>query len=402
VSAATYDVGVVGGGIVGLATAMHLLARRPGARIVLLEKETALATHQTGHNSGVIHSGIYYAPGSLKAELCRRGERATKAFCAEHAIPVEACGKTLVATNALELERMDALERRAHENGIDVERLDAGELRRREPNVAGVGALFVPATAIVDYRRVAEAMARVVRGAGGEIVLGARVTGIRETADDVVVSAGSRRWTVGRLVACAGLQSDRLARLAGIPVDHQIVPFRGEYYRLPAAKRDIVRSLIYPIPDPDLPFLGIHLTRTIDGGVTVGPNAVLGLAREGYPRWSVSARDVAQYLLFPGLWRVLARNRRSVRAELAGSLSKSVYLRECRKYCPSLERGDLLPHEAGIRAQAVLRDGTLVHDFLFAESPRTLHVCNAPSPAATSAIPIGERIGERILGMHAA
>jgi L-2-hydroxyglutarate oxidase len=399
VTAAAYDVAVVGGGIVGLATAMHLLAAHRGLRVVLLEKETALATHQTGHNSGVIHSGIYYAPGSLKAELCRRGAQATKAFCAEHAIPVETCGKTLVATNALELERMDALERRAHENGIDVERLGADALRRREPNVAGLGALFVPATAIVDYRRVAEAMARVVRDAGGEIVLGARVTAIRETVDDVVVSADSRRWTVGRLVACAGLQSDRIARLAGLAIAHQIVPFRGEYYRLPDAKRDIVRSLIYPIPDPELPFLGIHLTRTIDGGVTVGPNAVLGFAREGYPRWSVSPRDVAQYLLFPGLWRVLARNRRSVRAELAGSVSKSLYLRECRKYCPSLERDDLLPHEAGIRAQAVMRDGTLVHDFLFAESPRTLHVCNAPSPAATSAIPIGERIGERILGM---
>jgi L-2-hydroxyglutarate oxidase len=396
---ATHDFCVIGGGIVGLATAMALLERHPGASLVLREKERALAMHQTGHNSGVIHSGIYYAPGSLKADLCKRGERATKEFCTKHGVPFVTCGKTLVATNALELERLDALVGRARENGIVAERLDADELRRREPNITGLGALFVPATAIVDYRQVCAAMARVLETAGAEIVLGAEVTAIRESAHDVVVQAGSRSWTAGRLVACAGLQSDRLARLAGIPVDHQIVPFRGEYYRLPAAKRDIVRSLIYPIPDPDLPFLGIHLTRTIGGGVTVGPNAVLGLAREGYPRWSVSARDVAQYLLFPGLWRVLARNRRSVRAELAGSLSKSVYLRECRKYCPSLERDDLLPHEAGIRAQAVMRDGTLVHDFLFAESPRTLHVCNAPSPAATSAIPIGERIGERILGM---
>jgi L-2-hydroxyglutarate oxidase len=393
---ATYDVCVVGGGIVGLATAMRFLARNPGARLVLLEKESALATHQTGHNSGVIHSGIYYAPGSLKAELCKRGERATKAFCAEHGIPVETCGKTLVATSPLEVERMEALAGRAGANGIDAERLDAAELRRREPNVAGLAALFVPATAIVDYRRVCAAMARVIEAAGGEIVLGARVTAIGESRDGVDVVAGSGRWNARRLVACAGLQSDRLARLAGLSVSHQIVPFRGEYYRLPDAKRDVVRSLIYPIPDPELPFLGVHLTRTIDGGVTVGPNAVLGFAREGYPKLSLSARDVAQYLFFPGLWKVLLRHRTSVRAELAGSLRKSLYLRECRKYCPSLEERDLLPHTAGIRAQAVTRDGTLVHDFLFVESARMLHVCNAPSPAATSAIPIGEMIVDRL------
>lgn len=394
---ATYDVCVVGGGIVGLATAMAYLARHRGARLVLLEKESALATHQTGHNSGVIHSGIYYAPGSLKAGLCKRGERATKAFCAEHGIPVDTCGKTLVATSALEAERMAALAARATENGIAFERLDAAELRRREPNVAGLAALFVPATAIVDYRRVCAAMARVIEAAGGEIVLGTRVGTIRETRDGVDVSAGDRRLSTQRLVACAGLQSDRLARLAGLRIAHQIVPFRGEYYRLPDEKRDVVRSLIYPIPDPELPFLGVHLTRTIDGGVTVGPNAVLGFAREGYPRLSMSARDVAQYLLFPGLWKVLARHRASVRAELAGSLRKSVYLRECRKYCPSLEERDLLPHPAGIRAQAVMRDGTLVHDFLFVESARMLHVCNAPSPAATSAIPIGEMIVDRLM-----
>ena len=391
-----YDYCVVGGGIVGLATAMRLLERNPGAKLVLLEKESALAMHQTGHNSGVIHSGIYYAPGSLKADLCKRGERATKAFCTAHDIPVVTCGKTLVATTVEELTRMEALVVRAAENGIDVERLDVAELRRREPYITGLGALFVPATAIVDYRLVCAAMARVIREAGGEIMLDARVTAIRETSENVVVHAGTRSWTAERLVACAGLQSDRLARLAGLPVSHQIVPFRGEYYRLPAAKDTIIRSLIYPIPDPDLPFLGIHLTRMIDGGVTVGPNAVIGLAREGYPKLSVNLRDVAQYLLFPGLWKVLARYRTSVRAELAGSLAKSVYLKECRKYCPSLTLDDLLPSSAGIRAQAVTRDGTLVHDFLFLESPRTLHVCNAPSPAATSAIPIGEMIEARV------
>jgi L-2-hydroxyglutarate oxidase len=244
----------------------------------------------------------------------------------------------------------------------------------------------------VDYRQVCAAMGRAIRDAGGEIVLGARVSAITETATEVRVSAGDRSWTAGRLVACAGLQSDRIARLAGLPVTHQIVPFRGEYFRLPDAKSGIIQSLIYPIPDPDLPFLGIHLTRMIDGGVTVGPNAVLGFAREGYPKLAVNVRDVAQYLLFPGLWKVLARYRKSVRAELAGSLSRAAYLEECRKYCPSLTVEDLLPYTAGIRAQAVTRDGVLVHDFLFMETARTLHVCNPPSPAATSAIPIGERV----------
>ena len=397
-----YDFCVVGGGIVGLATAMALLHRNPGATLVLLEKETALATHQTGHNSGVIHSGIYYAPGSLKADLCKRGERATKEFCTAHDIPFVTCGKTLVATNALELERLEALVGRAGENGIAVERLDAAELRRREPNITGLGALFVPATAIVDYRAVCAAMARVIRSAGGEIVLAAPVRAIRERAGGVTVSAGTRQLEAARLVACAGLQSDRLARLAGLPVQHQIVPFRGEYYRLPTEKSGIISSLIYPIPDPDLPFLGIHLTRMIDGGVTVGPNAVLGFSREGYRKLAVNVRDVAQYAFYPGLWRVLARYRRSVRAELTGSLLKSAYLAECRKYCPSLTVGDLLPYSAGIRAQAVTRDGILVHDFLFLESERTLHVCNAPSPAATSAIPIGEMIAARSAGAQGA
>ena len=393
----TYDFCVVGGGIVGLATAKALLERHPGATLVLLEKERALAQHQTGHNSGVIHSGIYYAPGSLKADLCKRGERATKEFCAAHGIPFVTCGKTLVATSALELARLEALVVRAAENGIDAERLDETELRRREPNVTGLGALFVPATAIVDYRAVCAAMAREIQAAGAEIVLGAEVTAIRESAHDVVVESGARRWTAERLVACAGLQSDRLARLAGLPVAHQIVPFRGEYYRLPSERNAIIRSLIYPVPDPELPFLGIHLTRMIDGSVTVGPNAVLGLSREGYPKLAINLRDVAQFLFFPGLWRVLARYRKSVRAELKGSLLKSAYLRECRKYCPSLTVADLLPYTAGIRAQAVTRDGTLVHDFLFLESERMLHVCNAPSPAATAAIPIGISIAARLI-----
>lgn len=395
------DFCVIGGGIVGLATAMKLLERRPGARLVLVEKEADLARHQTGHNSGVIHSGIYYAPGSLKARLCREGLEATTAFCWDNDIAVENCGKLLVATNAVELGRMEALLERAQQNGIDAERIDAGELARREPNIRGVGAIFVPSTGIVDYRQVCAAMSRIIRAAGGEIVTGAEVDAIGESSELVAVTAGERSWTARRLVVCAGLQSDRLARIAGMKVEHRIVPFRGEYFRLPASRNDVVKSLIYPIPDPELPFLGIHLTRMIDGSVTVGPNAVLGFAREGYHRLAIDMPDLLDYLRFPGFWRTIARNMRSAATELRNSLWKRGYLEECRKYCPGLTLADLLPYPAGIRAQAVMRDGSLVHDFLFLESDRMLHVCNAPSPAATSAIPIGGMIADRLLGARA-
>ena len=393
-----YDYCVVGGGIVGLATAVAILERQPGATLRLVEKEPGLGTHQTAHNSGVIHSGIYYAPGSLKARLCRKGAQATKDFAARHGIPVDVCGKLLVATDAAEVTRMDALYARSHANDVEVERLDATELRRREPNVRGVGALFVPATGIVDYSAIARAMGDVVRQRGGEITLGALVTDLVEDADEVSVSlATTEPVRASQVVVCAGLQADRLARRAGIDVDFQIVPFRGEYYRLPTSRSDLVRHLIYPIPDPELPFLGVHLTRTIDGAVTVGPNAVLGFSREGYRKFSFDRRDVADYLRFPGMWRVARANLRTGARELTNSVSKRGYLRECRKYAPSLTQHDLQPEPAGIRAQAVLRDGTLVHDFLFAETDRTLHVCNAPSPAATSAIPIGEMITDRLL-----
>ncbi|NVP57190.1 L-2-hydroxyglutarate oxidase [Mycoplana rhizolycopersici] len=392
-----YDYCVIGGGIVGLATAMQLLEARPGASLVLIEKEDALGLHQTGHNSGVIHAGIYYPPGSLKAELCRKGAQATKDFCAEHDIAFEVCGKLLVATNPLEAKRMEALLERSQSNAIEVHRISEGELREREPNIAGLGALFVPSTGIVSYAEVCRAMGRIIAARGGEIRLGTRVSAIRETADTVSISSDGESWQARKLVACAGLQSDRLARLAGLPIDHRIVPFRGEYYRLPDEKSGIVRHLIYPIPDPDLPFLGIHLTRMIDGSVTVGPNAVLGFAREGYGHLSLSPGDVVDYALFPGFWKTLLGNRKSALVEMRNSLWKRGYLEECRKYCPGLELADLLPHRAGIRAQAVRRDGTLVHDFLFAATDRMLHVCNAPSPAATSAIPIADMIVERVL-----
>ncbi|MFC3072064.1 L-2-hydroxyglutarate oxidase [Shinella pollutisoli] len=391
-----HDHCVIGGGIVGLATAMRLLEDHPGSSLVLIEKEDGLGRHQTGHNSGVIHAGIYYPPGSLKAELCRKGAAATKEFCAENGIRFEVCGKLLVATSEIEMERMEALYARSKENTIEVHRLGEEELKEREPNISGRGALLVPATGIVDYAEVCRAMGRRIAALGGEIRLSTRVTAIRESVDAVDVAAAGESWRARKLVACGGLQSDRLAVLAGLAIDHRIVPFRGEYYRLPAAKNDIVRHLIYPVPDPALPFLGVHLTRMIDGGVTVGPNAVIGFAREGYPRLSVNLADMADYALFPGFWKTVLAHRKSAATEMRNSLWKPGYLQECRKYCPSLELADLLPHEAGIRAQAMRRDGTLIHDFLFAQTDRMLHVCNAPSPAATSAIPIAEMIVGRL------
>ncbi|MCE5982773.1 MULTISPECIES: L-2-hydroxyglutarate oxidase [unclassified Pseudomonas] len=391
-----YDYCIIGGGIVGLATAMALLERQPGASLLILEKESSLAKHQTGHNSGVIHAGIYYAPGSLKADLCKRGAQATKEFCTEHQIKFDVCGKLLVASTPLEVERMHALYERSQQNGLKVEQLDAKELQRREPNIVGLGGLFLDATGIVDYKQVCEAMARVIQRFGGEVQLQTTVRAIVETTDKVTISSDDKVWSARQLVACAGLQSDRLAALAGVKIDHQIIPFRGEYFRLPATKNDIVNHLIYPIPDPELPFLGVHLTRMIDGSVTVGPNAVLGLGRENYRKFSVNWRDVAEYARFPGFWKTIWNNLGSGTAEMKNSLFKSGYLEQCRKYCPSLNVEDLQPYEAGIRAQAVMRDGTLVHDFLFAETPRMVHVCNAPSPAATSAIPIGQMIAERI------
>lgn len=391
------DFCVIGGGIVGLATAMTLLRERPGASVVVLEKEPGPARHQSGHNSGVIHSGIYYQPGSLKAELCVRGVQATWEFCAEHAIPILSCGKLIVATNDLEVSRLGALVGRAAANRVEAHRLNRTELHALEPNVDGRAALLVPSTGVVDYQRIAEAMAGVIVAEGGRVEYGGSVTALHESGDRVDVVAGGRTWSARQVVVCAGLQADRLVRAAGIRPQFRTVPFRGEYYGLAPARGRLVEHLIYPVPDPALPFLGVHLTRTVDGGITVGPNAVLGLAREGYRRRAVNARDVTDYLRFPGFWRFARGQVRTGAVELRNSLWKGGYLRECRKYCPSLRAEDLVPHAAGIRAQAVGADGTLIHDFLFESTPRTLHVCNAPSPAATSALPIAAEVVRRIL-----
>jgi L-2-hydroxyglutarate oxidase len=393
-----HDFCVIGGGIVGLAAARAVLQRRPGASLVLIEKEAALGRHQTGRNSGVIHSGIYYAPGSLKARLCKEGAERTKAFCRHHGIPFDERGKLIVATDDAELPRLAALQARAAENGIAVERLDAAGIRAREPNIAGLAALHVFSSAIVDYGAILVALADELRGMGADIRMQTSPRAIRETATLVEVETAGATIRARRLIACAGLQSDRVARMAGLRLRHRIVPFRGEYFRLRPERSDVAHAMIYPVPDPALPFLGVHLTPMIGGHMTVGPNAVLGLAREGYPKGSVNWRDVADMAAFPGLWISLARNLRPGLTELGNTLFKRRYLAACQRYCPSLSMDDLLPMEPGIRAQAVMADGTMVHDFLFLDSPRMVHVCNAPSPAATSALPIGDMIADRILG----
>jgi (S)-2-hydroxyglutarate dehydrogenase len=383
---------VIGAGIVGLSTAHQLLTSEPDASVVVLESASSVAAHQTGHNSGVIHSGIYYEPGSLKARFCKAGERVTKEFCARHGIAFEECGKLIVATTATEVARMAGLEERAAINGITCRRVNADELVELEPNVTGLGALHLPRTGIVDYRQVARKLVDLIVGAGGEVRTDQRVVEIAETVGGVSVSTPSDTVTCDRLVVCGGLQADRLAELARVPIDVQIIPFRGEYFQLPTGRAGFVRRLIYPVPDPELPFLGVHLSPTISGAITVGPSAVLGLAREGYPKFSFDLRDVARMAAFPGLWRVARANVRLGLKEIGNSLSKHRYLRECRKYAPGLVAADLLPYEAGIRAQAVRRDGTLVHDFVIERTERMIHVLNSPSPAATAALPIGRHL----------
>lgn len=394
-----YDLVVLGGGIIGVATAWSLKQHMPTASILLVEKENRYASHQTGHNSGVIHAGVYYQPGSLKADFCRRGAAATFKFCREFSVPFEQCGKMLVATDEAELERMSDLEKRCGENNIETERVSSAELRQREPNIRGTGALFVPATGITDYPTIAEKMAEQFEGLGGEVRLGNQVYNLEESRDFITIETGSNTFETEYLVVCGGLMADRLARMMDIDIDFSIIPFRGEYYKLVEKHNHIVSHLVYPIPDPELPFLGVHLTRMVDGSVTVGPNAVLGLKREGYGRMNLDMTDIFEMIRFPGFWRLLKENLSSGFYEMKDSVYKPGYLERVRKYCPDLVLSDLEPYPAGIRAQAVLADGSLVHDFLFAQSPRSLHVCNAPSPAATSALPIAEYLTDKTIEM---
>jgi L-2-hydroxyglutarate oxidase len=391
-----YDFVIIGGGIVGVSTAWQLQSQWPQKKVLLLEKEDELSQHQTGHNSGVIHAGIYYAPGSLKARFCKQGAAATIEFCQNNNIAFEQCGKLLVATDREEYHRMMALTERCRKNDIEFELLDAKQLAEREPNVSGVAAILIPASGIVDYRLVTKAMARQFVESGGDIRLGHTVVDLTETNDHIRIDIKSNNGNLSIktefLIACAGLAADRIAGMLDIPIDFCIVPFRGEYYRLADRCEDVVKHLIYPIPNPDLPFLGVHLTRMIDGSITIGPNAVLGFKREGYGRLNFDFKDSWQTFRFPGFWKLAKQHWRSAIDEFKNAWSKKRYLAQAQKYCPQLEQDDLQDHPAGIRAQAVMEDGTLVHDFLFAKTPRSLHVCNAPSPAATSAIPIGEHI----------
>ncbi|PCF97372.1 L-2-hydroxyglutarate oxidase [Vreelandella nigrificans] len=391
-----YDYIIIGGGILGLSTAMQLIRAYPDKKMLLVEKEDGPARHQTGHNSGVIHAGVYYTPGSLKARFCLEGNLATKAFCDEHSIAYDECGKLLVATNDLELQRMQALWERTEANGLERDWLTAEELQEREPNITGVGGIFVPSSGIVNYAEVAAAMGREFEAAGGKIRYATSVIGLSERTNEVVVSTSQGDFSTRFMISCSGLMADRVVRMLGIEPDFTICPFRGEYFRLPAQHNHIVNHLIYPIPDPSMPFLGVHLTRMIDGSVTVGPNAVLAWKREGYRKTDVSLSDTLAMLRHRGIRQVLKDNLRPGLTEFKNSLYKKGYLQQVRKYCPSLTLADLEPYPAGVRAQAVSNDGKLVDDFLFVNTPRTVNVCNAPSPAATSAIPIGAYIVKKV------
>lgn len=397
------DVLVVGGGIVGLSTAHALTRAEPGLRVVVLEKETGPARHQTGRNSGVIHSGIYYPPGSLKARFALQGAAEMIKFCAEHGIPHEVTGKLIVATRSEELPRLHALVQRGRQHGLPVRELGPAQLAEREPHINGLAAIHVGSTGICDFGAVAGALAQLAEEAGAQVRYGAEVTAIdrrpgRGVAVRTVSPYGAETVLRARtLVNCAGLHSDRLARLAGDEPGARIVPFRGEYFELAPHREKLVHGLIYPVPDPAFPFLGVHLTRGVHGGVHVGPNAVPALAREGYDWSTVRPRELAEVLAHPGSWRIARRHWRYGAGELHRSLSKRAFTGEVQRMLPDVTPDDLVPAPAGVRAQAVLRDGTLADDFLIVGAPHTVHVLNAPSPAATASLPIGREVARRAL-----
>jgi L-2-hydroxyglutarate oxidase len=385
-------VGVIGGGIVGLAVAREVIRRFPGVAVTVFEREDRVAAHQSGHNSGVVHAGVYYQPGSLKAQLCRRGAALLREFCQEHDIALRELGKLIVASSDAELAGLAEIERRAVANQVPgIRRISRAGISGIEPWVAGVAAVYSPHTASVDYPGMCGALAAEVTAGGGTIELSTPVTAA-EVPAGVEVRSGARRWTLDRLIVCAGLRGDQIAAQLGRAGDLRIIPFRGEYYELRPGVRDRVRGMVYPVPDPRYPFLGVHLTRDVHDGVHVGPNAVLALSLEGY-RWrDVSARDLAGIAGWPGTRRLVREHWRSGLGELAGSVLKRRYLAKVRAYLPGLELGDLLPASAGVRAQAVRRDGSLVDDFVLESAGRVLLVRNAPSPAATSSLAIAEHI----------
>jgi len=390
------DCAIIGGGIVGLSVAMTLLHRQPGLVLVVLEKESALASHQSGRNSGVIHSGIYYQPGTLKARFAREGNRALVRFCEEEGIPHERCGKIIVATEEKELPLLEELRRRGESNGLEVIRLRSAEVAEIEPHVRCLAALRVPAAAIVDFREVCAAYARIVRSEGGVV---------RTSSEALTFQPNEQGWTIETdeedvhtrfLVNCGGLQSDRIARRTGIEPPSRIIPFRGEYYKLAADKRRLVKALIYPVPDPSFPFLGVHLTRMIDGSVHAGPNAVLAFRREGY-RWTdIGVGTVAEIVSYHGFWKLARKHYRAGWGEIRRSLSKKLFLKSVQRLIPEIEERDLTPAPAGVRAQALRSSGQFVEDFLIVHGRRSLHVCNAPSPAATASLEIGAAVASEI------
>lgn len=388
-----YDIAVVGGGIVGLAVALEATRRFPRLRLVVLEKEERVAQHQTGHNSGVIHSGVYYKPGSLKARTCVEGAAAMVEFCQQHDIPHTVCGKVIVATNGEEATRLKGLEERGQANGLQGMRmLSAEALREIEPHAQGVAALLVPSTGITNYAAVSEKYVEVMRRQGGTLRTKAEVRGIRKSNGDFAVETTAGAFSAKYLVNCAGLFSDRISQMAGVEPEVRIVPFRGEYYDLVPERASLVRWLIYPVPDPRFPFLGVHFTRRIQGTVDAGPNAVLAFKREGYHRTDFSVEDTVNALTFPGFWRMAQRFWKSGLDEQYRSVRKAAFVKALQRLVPEVQDKDLVPGGSGVRAQAIRRDGTLVDDFQFSRSGNMLHVYNVPSPAATASLAIGQAL----------
>jgi (S)-2-hydroxyglutarate dehydrogenase len=398
--ASQYDLTIIGGGILGLATALKVTAAHPNIRLLILEKEAQLARHQTGNNSGVIHSGLYYRPGSLKAQSCVTGRKALIAFCDKNSVPYEICGKVVVATSQVELPRLDELHRRGIANGLQgLEIIEPERLKELEPHAIGIKGLYVPETGIIDYKKVADAYAEHIRNAGGDIRLSQRVVGMLDRPDEIVLQTSGGDYRTKFLINCCGLQSDLVAKMmradsAGEQEEHRIIPFRGEYYKIAPQRQFLVRNLIYPVPDPNFPFLGVHFTRMAKGGVEAGPNAVLAYAREGYRHTNVNVKDLWQTVSFKGFWAMTGKYWQTGFGELYRSLSKAAFVRALQKLLPEIRASDLVPGGAGVRAQAVSASGALVDDFVIKQSPRVIHVLNAPSPGATASLAIGQNIAE--------
>lgn len=394
----TFDVIIIGGGILGLSTAMQLLQKRPGIKLALLEKEEAVAKHQTGHNSGVMHSGIYYKPGSLKANNCIEGVKRLKKFCQERAIPFENCGKLIIATDPEELPRLDELERRGIANGVSgLVKIKAEQIKEIEPHSTGIAALYSPNTAIIDFIQVANCYADEVRKLGGEILLSQCVKSLINRQGQHIIKTQKDEFAAKNIINCAGIYADRIGNQTDPSISgRQIIPFRGEYYELIPEKRGLVKGLIYPVPDPKFPFLGVHLSKTMTGQVEAGPNAILALSREGYSKKDIVMKDCMNYLAYPGFWKMAMRYWKIGLYEIYRSYSKKAFTKALRRLIPELQESDLIPAEAGVRSQVVLPDGKMQDDFLIIQKPGITHVLNAPSPAATASLAIGDHISELV------